>query len=202
MANSHGDFLALNIKIVNALKDKFCKGKRTVKNGYVRFEISQYNVYRIVVYATNDNMYIETRVGCLPLGGLDNTLLSCEYAKRDDIKSWTKQETNTYVKKTKAFLTALIELSNNTQFFFEAYSLKYNWESIILNFVKNHDSVYLDEGTGIITWTDYEKRNFGGCYAINAFLTYITEYSETQRLEEHTEFLKKLVKMLNEKEDE
>lgn len=185
------NFLKLNYDLVLKLKEKF-KSKADIKiaNGYVRFKFKR-GLCQFVLYATKEKADFEiiSRFFDFLNSPKEECSFTTTYITAEETENWNKEQKNKYIKKTIEFITTLIEYSKHTQVALESYTWDYNFEDMILDFVRKNE----EKEQPLIS--EYISSQYGGSYCINGFVLYVTKYSETDKLDEHIEFLKKLIEL-------
>lgn len=185
------NFLRLNYNLVLRLKEEFnVKAEIEIKNGYVRFRLQQ-SLYRFIIYATNEkvNFEIISRFFDKLYSPKEECGFVTTYITAKETENWSETDKDKYIEKTIEYVTTLIDYSKNMQMVFETYSWDYDFESMILDFVRKNE----EKTEPLIS--EYIATHYGGSYCLNGFFLYITKYCATDKLNEHIDFLKKIIEL-------
>lgn len=186
-------FYDVNTDILRKINDSrnFCRISQ--KNGYIAIRSHEYEIYELNVLLYKNSLKIEPSVSCMGCSG-EYIEHQYEYFTASEYEILSNDDKKDYKKRTLAYIAALFDYADSLSYCFEHYSWAYDFQKIIIDYVKNHpfndsfDSLNSDE------WLSAANNPFKG-YLQNAFLLYPCHYP--YNLAEHTELLKSLPTILH-----
>lgn len=170
----------------------------TVKNGYVRLYYCKYNLLKVVLYCTNEEVTLTTAWGCIDFAGLKDDIINDTFLSEDEIKNWSSPEWTKYVDKVAKYILAITDFAeNNLHFAFESYmnyGVDYKKVTVKLLDIEGLDGKWWINASDAV-----------GDYNINAFAGFPPSYAQIdlylRSLKLLRDLIGKVVSMASEYED-
>lgn len=165
-------FLNANKEIVANLIQNLKFGKGKIRKNYASFYYEHKDVYFLDFYADNDNVKITSSYGSIDLSGIfEPALCNNRYINKKETADWKKKDWALYVKRTTAYLTAVLTMGKEyLHFCFEDYgnSCVYYW-NIAKDIARKYDKPWLKE----------VQKHVCGHYYLNALPTCPISYPDS-----------------------